>query len=547
MTVPQYSHGFSCRLLRMAQLLVTLLSVSSLSTTDGFVPANVQRASQPSFGLERQHCQRYQRRQSRVFLYGDSYDDEEEEDDDDDFIDTDSLGDWRNFRRSLAMDETHDDNDSDDESAASKKKKDSTVASLLENEREVTDNERVLEEQNPALAEEYGTGVWAHQVSTVSVMNTIKKRSERQWQGTEPSFVSIPVSHTISIPFLIPFFLQPEVGGLVVRMPLEVELYRNYRHSITGSKLRSLLTDDGEGEDIPMEDLVMSHWYGRSRDLIESEMKKIAEMADEEGQIDATTLTEDYSEMLHLYLDNQETWQEVCLVLEQLTDEEGSKSSKTLVLNRPMAFKLTRDLGRLVYFGGLDDNHTKLGRKNAQGLTRFMLAFQEECAVYVGGPDDQGKAATLIHGIKDLPGAVEISKGSNIYRGGLEAAVDGILDGRFSPLEFRFFVGCHNYEESMLDVEVLLGKYQPIACARSIALKQCISLPKPLWHEVMELCDGEFPDLSRLELLKRDDVIFQVLDEEALDNLEILLDGDDEDFDIEILDDDDEDETPTGW
>jgi len=435
-----------------------------------------------------------------------SGDDDDDDDDDDDYIDTDSLGDWRNFRRSLAMDETHDENDSDDnESAATKKKKDSTVTSLLENEREVTDNERVLEDQNPALAEEYGSGVWAHQVST------------------------------------------PEVGGLVVRMPLEVELYRNYRHSITGSKLRAILTDDGEEEDIPMEDLVMSHWYGRSRDLIESEMKKIADMADEEGQIDATALTEDYSEMLHLYLDNQETWQEVCLVLEQLTDSEGSKSSKTLVLNRPMAFKLTSDLGRLVYFGAFDENHIKLGPKNAQGLTRFMLAFQEECAVYVGGPDDQGKAATLIHGIKDLPGAVEISKGSNIYRGGLEAAVDGILDGRYSPLEFRFFVGCHNYEESMLDVEVLLGKYQPIACARSIALKQCISLPKPLWHEVMELCDGGFPDLSRLELLKRDDVIFQVLDEEALDNLEILLDGDDEDFDIEILDDDDEDEMPTGW
>ena len=179
MTDQQYNRGFSCRFLRMTQLLVTLLSVYSLSTTDGFVPSWVnKRASQPSFGLERQHCQRNQRRQPRVFLYGDSYDDEEEDDDDDDYIDTDSLGDWRNFRRSLAMDETHDENDSDDnESAATKKKKDSTVTSLLENEREVTDNERVLEDQNPALAEEYGSGVWAHQVSTVSVMNAIKKRS----------------------------------------------------------------------------------------------------------------------------------------------------------------------------------------------------------------------------------------------------------------------------------------------------------------------------------------------------------------------------------
>ena len=67
--------------------------------------------------------------------------------------------------------------------------------------------------------------------------------------------------------------------------------------------------------------------------------------------------------------------------------------------------------------------------------------------------------------------------------GGIDAAVKGVLEGEYSPLEFRFFVGCHKYKESALDVAVHLGKYQPIACARSLALKQCISLPKPLWHE----------------------------------------------------------------
>lgn len=89
----------------------------------------------------------------------------------------------------------------------------------------------------------------------------------------------------------------------------------------------------------------------------------------------------------------------------------------------------------------------------------------------------------MIHGIADLPGAREISPGSGIYRGGLEAAIEGVLYGKYNPLDFRFFVGCHSYDESTLDVSVVLGKYQPIACARSVALKQCISLPKPLWHE----------------------------------------------------------------
>jgi len=450
----------------------------------------------PFFGCQQQDCRiSNQRRRKLCLSRSKSYDNNEdgEEDDDGDYIDTDSLGDWRNFRRSLAMGSSIDDGDDDDGTSFSNS---STTVMTASSEREVTENEKILEKQNKGLAEEYASA-WAHQTST------------------------------------------PEVGGLVIRMPLEVELYRNYRHSIMGSKLRTILVEDGEGERTPTDDLVMSHWYERSHDLIEEQMKKIADMADEEGQIDATTLAEDYSEMLHLYLENQEQWQEVCLVLERKTSNEGSKSAKTLVLNRPMAFKLTKDLGRLVYFGVADQKRA-VDSDKVRGLTNFMLAFRDECAVYIGGSYDQDKPATLIHGIRDLSGAVEISPGSNIYRGGLKAAVDGVLAGRYTPLEFRFFVGCHSYEESMLDVEVRLGKYQPIACARALALKQCMSLPKPLWHEVMELCDGDLPDISTLEMVKRDELTFQILDETS--DVEILIDDDD----IEIVDDDEEEDTPPG-
>lgn len=264
-------------------------------------------------------------------------------------------------------------------------------------------------------------------------------------------------------------------------MPLEVELHRNYKHSIMGSRLKEMLDrersmGDNDGTSVPLE---ISTWYARAKRMVEQEMGKIAGMADEEGQIDATRLREEASEMLSLYLDNQETWQEVCLVAER---EDGN--SKTLVLNRPMSFQLTENLGRLVLFGAFQqDIFSGAFGSSRQDLVRFMMAFKQECAVYVGGPDEQENPATLIHGIPDLPGAVEISPGSRIYRGGIEAAVAGVLDGKYSPLEFRFFVGCHSYEESALEVAVHLGKYQPVACARSVALKQCISLPKPLWHE----------------------------------------------------------------
>ena len=97
--------------------------------------------------------------------YSKSYDDdcEDEEDDDDDYIDTDSLGDWRNFRRSLAMGNG---DDLDDGTSISNS---STTALAASNEREVTENEKVLEKQNKELAEEYAS-VWAHQTPTVRSM-----------------------------------------------------------------------------------------------------------------------------------------------------------------------------------------------------------------------------------------------------------------------------------------------------------------------------------------------------------------------------------------
>ena len=162
------------------------------------------------------------------------------------------------------------------------------------------------------------------------------------------------------------------------------------------------------------------------------------------------------------------------------SEEEGTAT--TVVLNRPMAFKLTENLAQLVLQGAsrTDGSSSGVGRPS---LDRFRQAFGKECAVYVGGTDRQEEAALLVHGFADLPGAREISPGANIYVGGLTAAVEGVLSGRYQALDFRFFVGRHEYTDKLLDLEVVLGKLQPIAAARTLALKQCISLPKPLFHE----------------------------------------------------------------
>lgn len=364
-------------------------------------------------------------------------------------------------------------------------------------------------------------------------------------------------------------------------MPLEVELRRNYRHSRTGEKLRYLMesrhvdqsssakSDSSSSDDDPtkarrqaLENIDTSIWYHTAQTLIEDEMMKIADKAAEDGQIDASILNDDASEVLQLYLDQQETWQEVALVLEL---DERQKTATTVVINRPMALQLTDSLGKLVLHGSF---LRPTQPPPPVSMKDFLRAFGSECAVYVGGPDLQNEPAILVHGIAGLEGATEIAPG--IYRGGLPAAVRGVLAGRYRPLDFRFFVGRHVYSPqpravsptsasasssplssenshsaATLDLVVHLGKYQPVACARALALKQCIQLPKPLWHEVLELCGGDLARISKLELAKRDDLGFQIVSEDDDDDIEeeddaILQGLDDDEYDIIVLDEGDE-------
>ena len=75
-----------------------------------------------------------------------------------------------------------------------------------------------------------------------------------------------------------------------------------------------------------------------------------------------------------------------------------------------------------------------------------------------------------------------------------------MLKGELAPLDVRWFVGRRR------NVSTHDGKWCPIACSRPLALKQCLGLPKPLWHEVLETAGGEVSEVSRIELLKRTDL-----------------------------------------
>jgi hypothetical protein len=145
--------------------------------------------------------------------------DEEDEDDEDDSLMDDSslLGDWRKFRASLidgglpittsapissSSDDSSDSSNGDTSTQETKPgkqpaKKTTAAATTTKRKSVAAQNEALLEQQSQSLALEYKTGVWCHVIQ------------------------------------------EPEVGGLLCRMPLEAELYHGSSSSSTTSSTSS--------------------------------------------------------------------------------------------------------------------------------------------------------------------------------------------------------------------------------------------------------------------------------------------------------------------
>lgn len=119
-------------------------------------------------------------------------------------------------------------------------------------------------------------------------------------------------------------------------MPLEVEIYRNYKHNLIGKKLRATLKTPNPQA---------SEWYRMAQILVETEMQDIVENANG-GEIDATSLPDEAAEMLDLYIGNQ------------------------------VLFRKTTELRRLVSF--LLVNHTFL--THTRTLSQFYRKIGNKCA-----------------------------------------------------------------------------------------------------------------------------------------------------------------------
>ena len=376
---------------------------------------------------------------------------------------------WREFRKNLIAGGIRLTTDEDGGAAA----EEAPAPAASERRSVAPKNEQLLQSQNAKLFTEYMEGAWCH-----------------------PSAV-------------------PEAGGLLCRLPLEAQLVGQMRRgdgaAHWGDALRrrldeSLPVADGDGDgdgDADARAALSAQWaantayvYRLAEGLVKETIARVASKASN-GKVDARDLKTEDLELIEMYQKAASTWQEVCLVLRTSADAPAV-ATRAVVLNRPLAKGMDENLARLILNG--DAPKGAAARYDDAFVQKFVRAFEGEAAVYLGGPREQGAGGTLIHGIEGLPDAMEVAPGTRIFEGGVEAVVDGVLGGTIAPLDVRWFVGRHT-ELSAAD-----GGWQAVACARTIALKQCLGLPKPLWHEVLELCGGEPAELSRLEIVKRPDV-----------------------------------------
>eukprot|EP00747_Dinoflagellata_sp_TGD_P149818 gnl/TRDRNA2_/TRDRNA2_177059_c0_seq3.p1 gnl/TRDRNA2_/TRDRNA2_177059_c0~~gnl/TRDRNA2_/TRDRNA2_177059_c0_seq3.p1 ORF type:complete len:407 (+),score=79.40 gnl/TRDRNA2_/TRDRNA2_177059_c0_seq3:286-1506(+) len=316
-------------------------------------------------------------------------------------------------------------------------------------------NEQLLRNQSQALYEEYIQGTWAHES---------------------------PV----------------EAGGLLLRMPVEGQLIHFLQdgdageYSIIGDAVRRVLKKElpsareGEGKQL------FDSWAGNlpyvyrlCQRYMKEQLQELMSTAND-GKITVQADSAVGRLLQLMQLQNQE-WQQVVLVLKSTA--EGASG---VVLNRPLGARLDSRLATLLL--------KQTGE--AEELADLMVAaFGDKACIYHGGPADEGSGAILVHGFGSLDGAVEVAPGTGIYTGGERAAIEAVDKGTKSPLDFRWFIGRHN------GLKTLHGAWRPAACARPVALKQCLGLPKPLWHEVMELMGGASAKLSLLEIQKRDDLM----------------------------------------
>ena len=173
----------------------------------------------------------------------------------------------------------------------------------------------------------------------------------------------------------------------------------------------------------------------------------------------------------------EELWQAVVLLTKMSNDNDHIEG---LVLNRPTGLTMKR----LPLMDAATGRHSRL-----------CNSFQDE-RVYFGGRSHQ-ELVQMVHGYSDIhqmdrtrairPGVYLGEKAESF-----DAACDAVEQHSRLQSGFKFFCGRLEWNFNGLRSELESGTWYCAACSRTLILKQCLSLPVPLWCETLRLMGGDY-------------------------------------------------------
>jgi len=176
----------------------------------------------------------------------------------------------------------------------------------------------------------------------------------------------------------------------------------------------------------------------------------------------------------HEFHNSQQYFHQTVILLTELSPTEGAKG---FILNRPTQYRM----------------------RQVADVKEFREVFGNN-VLYFGGDVGDGEIAFLhphpgVHGCTEVRSGV--FAGAMADRDAIESAAELVLRGEAQASDFKFFVRFAGWHPGQVERECASGIWHPLACARSLALKPMIKLPKPLWREVLELCGGDHALMSK--------------------------------------------------
>lgn len=159
-------------------------------------------------------------------------------------------------------------------------------------------------------------------------------------------------------------------------------------------------------------------------------------------------------------------WQTVIFLLEH-SPKHGSVG---LILNRPSILNLEKTMLR-----------------DEMGESRLRSTFAGN-RLYCGGEHKQ-EIISILHRY-DACGGQLICPG--VYLGGHAGAVSAVESMGHNPSTFKFFSGCEMWTAGELEKEIDDGLWHCAAASSSLILKNCLSLPVPLYVETLRLMGGQY-------------------------------------------------------